>query len=312
MATDAATSRITAPQPALWHDYHHQQQQQEEEEDSKVDEDEDEYEVEAILDEKGGKFRVKWKGYAESEATWERAALCAGCPHLIESFRQAETLKKLRAAAGVAGRKRATRHGLRAQAALWHCGSGGEFPVHMEDVSSLVCEQIDEARDLCAVALVCKAWLRAARRAAGYRLQLLQLPGRNVRGLTEIPGNRLVSFDAPMSIGRHFWQQPGQCRIWDLSTGMKVSTISTTGPITAIASLPAERLAVAAHFSSGDYGSVSSSSLRIYSLGSGDVQLDIPLEGAPRIHQLLLLPTTGQLAAASDSSEILMTSRLVP
>ena len=164
MATDAATSRITAPQPALWHDCHHQQQEAEEDEDSKVDEDEDEYEVEAILGEKGGKFRVKWKGYAESEATWERAALCAGCPHLIESFRQAETLKKLRAAAGVAGRKRATRHGLRAQAALWHCGSGGEFPVHMEDVSSLVCEQIDEARDLCAVALVCKAWLRAAPR----------------------------------------------------------------------------------------------------------------------------------------------------
>jgi hypothetical protein len=44
--------------------------------------DEEEYEVEAILSEKNGKFLVKWKGYAESEATWEAAALCSGCPQL--------------------------------------------------------------------------------------------------------------------------------------------------------------------------------------------------------------------------------------
>jgi hypothetical protein len=50
---------------------------------------EEEYEVEAILGEKNGKFLIKWS-YAESEATWERTELCDGCPRLIESFRKAE------------------------------------------------------------------------------------------------------------------------------------------------------------------------------------------------------------------------------
>ena len=51
---------------------------------------EEEYEVEAILGEKNGKILIKWRGYAESEATWERTELCDGCPRLIESFRKAE------------------------------------------------------------------------------------------------------------------------------------------------------------------------------------------------------------------------------
>ena len=55
---------------------------------------EEEYEVEAIMGEKNGKFLIKWKGCAESEATWERAALCTGCPRLIDSFRKAELQKK--------------------------------------------------------------------------------------------------------------------------------------------------------------------------------------------------------------------------
>jgi hypothetical protein len=179
----------------------------------------------------------------------------------------------------------------------------------MEDVTSLVCEQIDEARDLCAVALVCKAWLRAARRAAGYRLHLLPInPARDVRGMTEIPGNRLVSFDAPVPAS--IWAVPAaassHCSIWDLSKGTVVSTLATTEPITAIAWVPGTegRLAISATNRSYHLENATSS-LRTYSPSTGKVQLDIPLEGVPDIHQLLVLPTTGILVAASDLSEIL-------
>ena len=54
----------------------------------------EEYEVEAIMGEKNGRFLIKWKGYTESEATWEHAALCTGCSRLIDSFRKAELRRK--------------------------------------------------------------------------------------------------------------------------------------------------------------------------------------------------------------------------
>ena len=288
---------------------------------------EEDHEVEAILGEKNGKFCIKWKGFSESEATWERAALCAGCEQLIEDFRQAERVKKLRTV--VAGRTatRMTRHGLRAKAELWHSGSGGEFPVHMEDVSSLVCEYIDEARDLCAVALVCRAWLRAARRAAGCRLRLLELPS-SVGGMVELEDNRLVSFCGTPSYGPTLFGSEAMpqtrlghdCQVWDLSSGTVASTIPTAEPVTAIEALPHGRLAIATHqpeirrypdspnggwvYNSSEIVLPQSCSLRIYSLSSGKVQLDLPLQGEPRIHRLLLLPDSNRLVATSVTSVI--------
>ena len=35
----------------------------------------------------GTQFLVKWKGYPKSEASWEPAAHCSGCPELVEQFR---------------------------------------------------------------------------------------------------------------------------------------------------------------------------------------------------------------------------------
>ena len=60
--------------------------------------DEEDYEVERILDEKPGKFLVKWKGYPQAEATWEDVAACDGCMHLVADFRKAQAQ-----AAGAAG-----------------------------------------------------------------------------------------------------------------------------------------------------------------------------------------------------------------
>jgi hypothetical protein len=52
--------------------------------------DEEDYEVEKVLQERGGKYRVKWKGYPLSEATWELAENLFGCADLIAEFMAAQ------------------------------------------------------------------------------------------------------------------------------------------------------------------------------------------------------------------------------
>ena len=46
------------------------------------------YEVERVLDEQDGKFKVKWRGYPLSDATWEPASSCDGCLQLVAQFRR--------------------------------------------------------------------------------------------------------------------------------------------------------------------------------------------------------------------------------
>eukprot|EP01051_Picozoa_sp_SAG22_P009780 SAG22_NODE_840_length_6896_cov_3.900103_1_plen_152_part_00 len=45
------------------------------------------YEVEEILDEYEGFFKVKWAGYVLADSTWETQENCSGCEELIAEFR---------------------------------------------------------------------------------------------------------------------------------------------------------------------------------------------------------------------------------
>ena len=76
-------------------------------------EDSAEFEVEAILGEEDGMFQVKWKGFPESEATWEpEATLCADCPQLVSSFREQAESKRPRRQTSISsgGRGKRAKH----------------------------------------------------------------------------------------------------------------------------------------------------------------------------------------------------------
>ena len=54
--------------------------------------------MESVIGEKrvpglGTQFLVKWKGYPKSEASWEPAAHCSGCPELVEQFRRSKAAR---------------------------------------------------------------------------------------------------------------------------------------------------------------------------------------------------------------------------
>jgi SWI/SNF-related matrix-associated actin-dependent regulator of chromatin subfamily A3 len=55
---------------------------------------EQEYTVEAILDERDGQFHVKWKGYPVSEATWEPTESFEGCAAIVAAFRKKQAKAK--------------------------------------------------------------------------------------------------------------------------------------------------------------------------------------------------------------------------
>ena len=50
------------------------------------------YEVEHILDQQGegsgARFLIKWKGFPESDATWEPLSHLTNCAHLLREFRK--------------------------------------------------------------------------------------------------------------------------------------------------------------------------------------------------------------------------------
>ena len=53
-------------------------------------EEETEYEVETILGQQGQQYLVKWKGYDETESTWEPLKNLANCQNLLQRFHQGE------------------------------------------------------------------------------------------------------------------------------------------------------------------------------------------------------------------------------
>ena len=74
---------------------------------SGVEEGAEEYEVEKILAKKGGKYRVKWKGWPLSDATWEPAAHLANSQPLIAEFEAAQKKAPKRKKAAPAKKKKA-------------------------------------------------------------------------------------------------------------------------------------------------------------------------------------------------------------
>jgi hypothetical protein len=56
--------------------------------------DSDRYEVERIIDRQKGLYFVKWKGYPDSENTWEPLENLDNCDELIERFEAARSLGK--------------------------------------------------------------------------------------------------------------------------------------------------------------------------------------------------------------------------
>ncbi len=51
-------------------------------------EEENEFEAERILSQKGQSYLVKWKGYEDSENTWEPVKNLGNCQNLLHQFHQ--------------------------------------------------------------------------------------------------------------------------------------------------------------------------------------------------------------------------------
>jgi hypothetical protein len=49
-------------------------------------EEDDEFEVEGILEQRGQRYLVKWKGYPHSENTWEPRQNLRNCSSLLRQF----------------------------------------------------------------------------------------------------------------------------------------------------------------------------------------------------------------------------------
>ena len=59
-----------------------------------LDDEENEFEVEKILQYKNGQYLVKWKGYLETENTWEPAANLANCQQKLREFERSDRLPR--------------------------------------------------------------------------------------------------------------------------------------------------------------------------------------------------------------------------
>ena len=101
-------------------------------------------------------------------------------------------------------------------------------PFDRQDINEHLILFVDSSKTLARMALVCPAWWRAARRAAGYRLRALAGHTGYVRALAGLPGGLLASGSGDRTV-----------RVWEVESGRLVRTLAGhTGGVRALAGLP--------------------------------------------------------------------------
>ena len=101
-------------------------------------------------------------------------------------------------------------------------------PFDRQDINEHLILFVDSSKTLARMALVCPAWWRAARRAAGYRLRALAGHTDVVCVLAGLPGGLLTSGSFDKTV-----------RVWDVESGRLVRTLAGhTDYVFALAGLP--------------------------------------------------------------------------
>ena len=103
-------------------------------------------------------------------------------------------------------------------------------PFDRQDINEHLILFVDSSKTLARMALVCPAWWRAARRAAGYRLRTLVAGHTSctVYALAGLPGGLLASGSDDKTV-----------RVWEVESGRLVRTLAGhTDYVFALAGLP--------------------------------------------------------------------------
>ena len=103
-----------------------------------------------------------------------------------------------------------------------------QHPLDRQDIGEHLILFVDSSKTLARMALVCPAWWRAARRAAGYRLRALAGHTDIVYVLAGLPGGLLASGSFDKTV-----------RVWEVESGRLVRTLAGhTSAVLALAGLP--------------------------------------------------------------------------
>ena len=101
-------------------------------------------------------------------------------------------------------------------------------PFDRQDINEHLILFVDSSKTLARMALVCPAWWRAARRAAGYRLRVLAGHTGAVWALAGLPGGLVASGSGDNTV-----------RVWEVESGRLVRTLAGhTGGVRALSGLP--------------------------------------------------------------------------
>ena len=127
--------------------------------------------------------------------------------------------------------------------------SAPHHPFERQDINEHLVLFVGSSKTLARMALVCPAWWRAARRAAGYRLRALAGHTDCVNAVVSLPGGLLASGSMDSTV-----------RVWEAGSGRLMRTLAGhTDSVRALASLPGGLLASGAD----------DSTVRVWEAGSG-------------------------------------------